>query len=236
MPHASRLSQLRQQLADFRKVSTLPYWRIAFAEFLLTRAEESLAVGRVPEAQGLMDRMAHWLQLNQPRRLDQAKPAIKESNASRYTVLIQANLDRLRETLIRKKHLVPAPERESFQQGLLRVERKLGDQKYSEARQELDSVRTQLIRRLQRSYRARAKATPLVREADGSIRNWVRPERNHLLPVGPYNNQQTLGDVCQLVGERDPIWIEDFVELYSNLLGYVERLGDPEKNARKPVR
>lgn len=236
MTAAEQLQQLRRDLTQFRKVSSLPYWRLAFVEFLLNRVDECVAVGRLPEADGLCQRARHWLEQNQPKKTFGEHAPHDQREVQWDAPIVAANVARLRADLQRKKNLVPAPERESFHQGLKRVELLLADQKVGKARAELDTVRSSLIRRLQRSYRARAQAAPLVRNADGSIKPAVRPVRNPLQPVGPYNNQRAVEDVFTLVGERDPIWVEDFLELYNNLQGYVARLGNPDKNMRKPTR
>ena len=229
------LQQVRQELTQFRKVTPLPYWRLGFVEFLLERAGECVAVGRLPEAEGLLGRAQAWLEKHRP--LPQEHAAVKSRvELSGDASLVESNLRRLRLDLQRKKHLVTAPEREAFSSGLRKVESLLSQDQVGKAKSELDTVRTSLIRRLQRSYRARATAAPLVRSSDGVIRLASRSQRSSLQPVGPYNNQRALEDVCALVGERDPIWVEDFVELFNSLQGYVERLGATDKNMRKPVR
>lgn len=236
MTASESLQQLRRDLAQFRKVSPLPYWRLGFVEFMLNRAEECVAVGRLPEAEGLLKRVQMWLEQNQPRAASNAPSPETTRELQWDTPIIVANVERLRADLERKKRLVPAPEREAFQQGLQRVEHLLSEQKVRKARTELDAVRANLIRRLQRSYRARAQSIPLVRCADGVIRSSVRAARSNLQPVGPYNNQRAIEDVFALVGERDPIWVEDFAELYTSLQGFVERLGNPDKGIRKASR
>jgi len=228
---SEQLSQLRRDVAQFRKSTSLPYWRLGFVEFLLDRIADCIAVGRVPEADGLVLRVRSWLDKNQPR-VQAASAVAGSTDEDAWDVpLIEANVIRLRADLQRKRQLVPAPERESFQQGLLKVEALLANRKVRKARAELDLVRANLIRRLQRSYRARAQSAPLVRYPDGAIRSSVRATRSALHPVGPYNNQRALEDVFSLVGERDPIWVEDFMELYSSLHGYVERLGTQDKGS-----
>jgi len=228
-----RLALLRTGLDEFRKTSHLPYWRLGFVEFLLDRAGEFIAVGRLPEADGVLLRAQTWLERNQPSNPEVTASSKATDDPYWDAPIVAGNVERLRADLQRKKRLVPAPEREAFQQGLQRVEHLLSQRKVRKAREELAVVRTNLIRRLQRSYRARAHAQPLVRGADGVIKVSPRRERSNLQPVGPYNNQRLLEDVVALVGERDPIWVEDFAELYSSLQGYVERLGNPEKQVRK---
>lgn len=236
MDMRQRLADLRSAVADLRKSTALPYWRLGFVEFLLTRAEECLAVCRLPEAEGLAAKAENWLKQNRPTPANAGHAFAEGKDDGWDAPLIRANLDRVRGDLQRKRRLVPAPEREAFEQGLARVEKLLSEQRNRPARMELEQVRGNLIRRLQRSYRARAHVAPLVRAADGTVVPSVRVQRDPLQPVGPYNNQRLLDDVTLLVGERDPIWVEDFVELYNNLRGYLERLGPSDKSKRTQLK
>jgi hypothetical protein len=47
--------------------------------------------------------------------------------------------------------------------------------------------------------------------------------------VGPYNALHTMEETFHVVGERDPIWIEDFLEIYNDLFRIVERLVPQDK-------
>jgi hypothetical protein len=56
--------------------------------------------------------------------------------------------------------------------------------------------------------------------------NYSQPEGTQ---VGLYNAQHTLEETLHIVGERDPIWIEDFLEIYNELFRIVEKLNPQEK-------
>jgi hypothetical protein len=232
MPETIRT--LRKELEQLRKNSALPYWRFTFAEFLLERAEESIAVGRSPEAQGLCERVRSWIAQSSSTETPEKSKKLARENEQWNLPWVVDGAARLRTELDRKKRLVPLPEREGFLRGLDTVERLVSEQQTVAARAELRAVRSGLIRRLQRSYRAWA-ALPLVRHSDGSIRPSARTMRApSLYPIGPYNNQYALEEVLDLVGERDPIWVEDFIALYSDLQGSADRLGvSSEKAVRK---
>ena len=47
--------------------------------------------------------------------------------------------------------------------------------------------------------------------------------------MGPYNSRHTLEETFQVIGERDPIWIEDFLDIYNDLFRIVERLVPQDK-------
>jgi hypothetical protein len=100
------------------------------------------------------------------------------------------------------------------------VEDWIREGKLLQAHDELLALRTALIARLRRSFRARLVATDLYRGTAsvpaGSL-------------VGPYNALHTLEETFHVVGERDPIWIEDFLEIYNDLFRVVERLVPQDK-------
>ena len=127
---------------------------------------------------------------------------------------------KLKQTLSRKMLLVPATERESTLRRLSVVEAWIREGQLLQAHDELLSLRTALIARLRRSLRARLVATDLYRGTAsvpaGSL-------------VGPYNALHTLEETFHVVGERDPIWIEDFLEIYNDLFRIVERLVPQDK-------
>ena len=47
--------------------------------------------------------------------------------------------------------------------------------------------------------------------------------------VGLYNSLHTLEETFHIAGEHDPIWIEDFLEIYNDLFRIVDRLVPQEK-------
>jgi hypothetical protein len=59
--------------------------------------------------------------------------------------------------------------------------------------------------------------------------NFSHPGTATHTAVGLYNSQRTLDGSFALIGERDPIWVEDFLELYDNLVKITDRLAPVEK-------
>ena len=195
-----RLENIRQGIDAIRKSGKLPHWRMVYADNLFNRAGEYLAVDRLPEASMVADKLERWIKTHTPR--------------------VDAMSAKLKQTLSAKMLLVPATERESTLRRLNVVEGWIREGLLLQAHDELLSLRTALIARLRRSLRARLVATDLYRGTAsvpaGSL-------------VGPYNALHTLEETFHVVGERDPIWIEDFLEIYNGLFRIVERLVPQDK-------
>lgn len=226
----SKVDSLRQRMLDLRRVSSLPYWRTSYADFLLDRAGEYLAVDREPEALGVLERVDRWL--------SQQESAVRKKTEAVHALSIvpiriwknedlHRDLARVRETLVVKKALIPGTERDALTSRMDRVERHIQSGLPDEARSELNGVRAAVVRRLTRSYRAWSVA----KQQTGS--SWTPSTRPDLAPSGPYNSRRNLEELLSLVGERDPIWVEDFLEVYNDVLQYAERLSDPDKKKKK---
>jgi uncharacterized membrane protein YccC len=228
-----RIEALRQRVLDLRRVSTLPWWRTSYADFLLERAGEYVAVAREPEAEGVLDRVQRWIEQQeaQLRIHHAATGSASVTHKVRVFGLAQISqkLAELRADLVTRRQLIPGPEREALVTRLDRVERHLQANRLDEAHAELNTVRVAWIRRLTRSYRA---WSPVAVPSTGSRVLGSANPRLGLVPTGPYNNRRNLDELVTLVGERDPIWVEDFVELYNDLMQYMDRLGDTDK--KKP--
>ena len=220
----SRLTELRQQTEKIRKSRGVPYWRLSYAEFMLQRADEYLLVDRHPEAQMVCDRLQNWLEKNAPAA--DARVGIQNPKIVFWTspFLKKIILD-LRSILSSKKQLIPAPERDSFFRRLEKIEGWVDEGRFLKAREDLLAVRLGLIARLKRSYRARALSSNLKTKAD-------RDSSPSTSMIGLYNAQHTLENTFYLIGERDPIWVEDFLETYNNLFKYVERLAPKDKKKK----
>ena len=56
-----RLESIRQNIDAIRKSGKLPHWRMVYADSLLTRAGEYVAVDRLPEASKVADKLDRWI-------------------------------------------------------------------------------------------------------------------------------------------------------------------------------
>ena len=205
----ARLDTIRQNMDAIRKTGKLPHWRMVYADNLLSRE---------PEAGIVLDKLDRWLSAHK----------VKENKAADNAAVpmcfwgkdfLEKTIAQIRETLATKGMLVPPMERESINRRLKAGTQSLADGKYQEAYEELLALRSSLITRLRRSFRARISAATAYKSGtlpEGSL-------------VGPYNAQHTLEETMHIVGERDPIWIEDFLEIYNELFRVVERLVPQEK-------
>ena len=213
-----RLETIRQNIDAIRKSGKFSHWRMVYADNLFNRAQEYVAVDRLPEAGMVADKLERWIKTHAPR---------EEANRFADTPMVIWNKDlllemssRLKKTLQNKRQLVPSTERESTLRRLNVVEEWISSGELLQAHEELLSLRSALIARLRRSYRARLVATDLYQG------NVVQPTGSL---VGPYNSLHTLEETFHVVGERDPIWIEDFLEIYNDLFRIVERLVPQDK-------
>ncbi len=220
----TRIAALRASLDSVRKSGRVAYWRLSYAENLFVRAGEYVLVGLEAEANETCARIDKWLARHlqhiddKPREL----PPIVAFNAE----YLKKVLGDIRNTLNAKRPLIPAPERESALKHLELLQAMLERGELRRLHDETLALRGSLIARLKRSYRARSALLP--------IKNAFK--ESSTIPtsamVGLYNSQKTLENAFSLIGERDPIWVEDFLEVYSELFRYVETLA-PENKKRK---
>jgi hypothetical protein len=216
----ARIDSIRQQVDGIRKSGKMPHWRMVYADALLTRAQEYMAIDRAPEALRVLDKLDRWVASHTPKEAAGTQADFVPMtfwNAEMLTDVV----NRIRKTLTAKGPLIPSTERESINRRLKIVEQWIAEGRFLDAHDELLSMRTALIARLRRSYRARLAAVMAYRSG-----NYSQPEGTQ---VGLYNAQHTLEETLHIVGERDPIWIEDFLEIYNELFRIVEKLNPQEK-------
>ncbi len=213
-----RLDTIRQNMDAIRKTGKLPHWRMVYADNLLSRAQDYLAIDRSPEAGIVLDKLDRWLSAHKVRENSSSENAAAPMCFWGKNFL-EKTIAQISETLATKGMLVPPMERESINRRLKSAEQAISESKFQEAYEELLALRSSLITRLRRSFRARISAVTAYRSGtlpEGSL-------------VGPYNAQHTLEETMHIVGERDPIWIEDFLEIYNELFRVVERLVPQDK-------
>lgn len=214
-----RLEALRQNVDAIRKSGKLTHWRMVYADNLLNRAGEYIAVDRLPEAKMVADKLDRWIATHTPK-VETEKRFNENSMNIWNEPLLQAISGRIRQMLATKRQLIPATERDATLRRLTQVENWIKAGEFLQAHDELLALRAALISRLRRSYRARLVATDLYQG------NVTMPAGSL---VGLYNARHTLEETFHVVGERDPIWIEDFLEIYNDLFRIVERLVPQDK-------
>ena len=116
-----RIDSIRQEMDGIRKSGKLPHWRMVYADALLTRAQEYVAIDRAPEALRVLDKLDRWV--------DSHKPKIAENGKADFTPMTFWNaemltdvVNRIRKTLSAKGPLIPSTERESVNRRLKVVE------------------------------------------------------------------------------------------------------------------
>lgn len=213
-----RLDTIRQNMDTIRKTGKFPHWRMVYADNLLSRARDYLAIDRTPEAGIVLDKLDRWLSVHKVRE-NKASENVAAPMCFWGKDFLEKTIAQIRDTLATKGMLVPPMERESIGRRLKTAEQNVAESRFQEAYDELMALRSSLITRLRRSFRARVSAAQAYRSGtlpEGSL-------------VGPYNAQHTLEETMHIVGERDPIWIEDFLEIYNELFRVVERLVPQDK-------
>ncbi len=216
---SQKLSEIKQSIDAIRKSGKLSHWRMVYADTLYTRAQEYVAVDRFPEASLVAQKLDRWVVAHKPALVTNtvdARPPMMFWNED----LLNNIVGRIRSTLETKKMLVPSTERDSINRRLNHVEEWIQKGEFLVAHDELLALRSGLIARLRRSYRARIVAS----SAYGG--GYVQPAGS---VVGLYNSLHTLEETFHIVGEHDPIWIEDFLEIYNDLFRIVERLVPQDK-------
>ena len=214
-----KLSQIKQSIDAIRKTGKLSHWRMVYADTLYTRAQEYVAVERFPEACLVVQKLERWIKAHKPvleKNKGEVRPPMIFWNAD----LLNKIVARIRSTLEAKKMLVPSTERDSINRRLNLVDSWIKKGEYLVAHDELLALRSALIARLRRSYRARVVASSVYKG------NYVQPTGS---AVGLYNSLHTLEETFHIVGEHDPIWIEDFLEIYNDLFRIVDRLVPQDK-------
>lgn len=214
-----RLETLRQSVDAIRKSGKLPHWRMVYADNLLNRASDYVAVDRLSEANLVAEKLDRWVATHTPKPEAENRFAESPLVIWKNSQLMQIS-DSIKKTLADKRQLIPATERDATLRRLNLVESWINAGECLQAHDELLSLRSALIARLRRSYRARIVASSIyqgnVTAPAGSL-------------VGLYNARHTLEETFHVVGERDPIWIEDFLEIYNDLFRIVERLVPQDK-------
>ena len=214
-----KLSEIKTSIDDIRKTGRLSHWRMVYADSLCTRAQEYMAVDRYPEAKLVAQKLERWIKAHEPALVTNtgdARPPMIFWNAD----LLNSIVKRIRSTLAAKQMLVPSTERDSINRRLNIVEGWIQKGEFLVAHDELLALRSALIARLRRSYRARVVASSVYSGG------YVQPTGSM---VGLYNSLHTLEETFHIVGEHDPIWIEDFLEIYNDLFRIVDRLVPQDK-------
>ena len=215
-----RLESLKNSIDAIRKSGKLPHWRMVYADSLHARAGEYVAVDRLPEALRVAEKLERWISTHTPKG-EQDRRFAENPMVFWNGELLGKISERIKNTLNEKRSLVPNTERETILRRLGLVESWIQEGEVLAAHEELLSLRGALISRRRRSLRARLAAKNLYKGG-----NVVQPAGSL---VGLYNARHTLEETFHVVGERDPIWVEDFLEIYNDLFHIVDSLVPQEK-------
>lgn len=220
------LESVKSRVAALRKSGHVPYWRLAFAEFSLGRISDYIQVGALAEASEMTERLVRWLDSHERKDGETKKT---DCRVPLWTAdFVKNEIETFRKGMLAQNYLIPVAERIVFSGGMDRAQQFLAEGNFDGAYAELLTLRSQLVVRLHRSYRARA-AMLLYNSRQGTPGRATLPSGT---VVGPYNAERTLESTLSLVGERDAIWVEDFLELYDGLSRVADRLAPIERKKR----
>ena len=191
------VANLRQRVDAIRKTGKVPHWRMVYAEYLLNRAQEYLAVDREPEAKLVAAKIDRWVVQHTPKPEERSAAELHPMEFWNKDLLAGIS-SQIKKTLSAKRLLVPSTERDSILRRLDVVEGWIGEGKFLKAHEELLSLRASLIARLRRSYRARLAAASVYQGGTLTLPpgtdSFVSIERaEKLLGFAPrYSNKQAL--------------------------------------------
>ncbi len=221
-----RMAAAKSLLQKIRHEGNLPWWRTTYAESMIQRAEEYIAVGRHDEWVMVLDRLDHWFAMIEKKFQRESSFSMRFAAVKSIQVwnrsIQESVLQRLEQELHDRAQLIPLTERQAIQKQLKEIAILIDKDELEFSHKKLRAVRESWIRRLVRSYRAWKPFEQKI----------VSVVPKSLQPSGPYNARKNLEDLVSLVTERDPIWMEDFWELYNELFQYAERL-TPQTTTRK---
>lgn len=216
---------VRNRVDSLRKKDRLPFWRLAFADFLLLRIADYRLLHEDAEASETIRRLNRWVDLHERELSLSEKPQNSKVPLWNRESLKKETTE-FQKKLSSKKYLIPVAERISFTSGIEKAQRLVEEGSFDLAYSELFALRSQLVSRLHRSYRARSA---MMLYSTHQVGFGHSPTGT---VVGPYNAEHTLENALSLVGERDAIWVEDFLELYDGISKITERLAPLERKRR----
>lgn len=218
-------ASVKDRVDALRKKDRLPFWRLAFADFLLARIADYRLLHEDAEASETIRRLNRWVEQHERELSLSEKP--QEAKVPLWNrESLAREISEFQKKLSSKKYLIPVAERIAFTKGIEKAQKLIEEGAFDRAYAELFALRSQLVSRLHRSYRARAAMMLYSAHQVGFGHSPAGTV------VGPYNAEHTLENALSLVGERDAIWVEDFLELYDGISKITERLAPLERKRR----
>jgi hypothetical protein len=215
----SKLDELQQHMQ-------VPWWKLKYAKGLLARIDDFLQMGMQQEATVLISRLQLWMARHQatPNTQVVAKQSVyvaEESFTHAGAEAFEKGVLQMHRQFKRYKQLIPRPERIVMQSDLDVLQqsvRGLEERDVSELMHSLQSLRARFIQRLRRSLRAVRSQPGTVEQQEFSLETPNKEKIMMNTPVGPYNNHKNFFQTLSVVGDRDPIWVEDFMQCYHHLI------------------
>jgi hypothetical protein len=227
-----QIDALQQRLTALHQEHSLPWWRLAYPNFMIQRAREYHALGLSAESEMSASRVKLWLQKfsaqTAPIDAPKAEPAAVMVKTPWNQAYLQGEISRLQQAFAQRKMLLPIPERDAFQRQLNQAQQLLQSAETSAAKSIIFEVRKAWTRRMLRSQRAWNRVLLQQGESQRSFKvKGAAP--------GPYNSSAAIHRFTEVISERDPIWVEDMMDLYQNLFAMAEKLGIAPKKGKISV-
>lgn len=224
-PASGPLDALRERAAALQTALAGypgPAWRRAWLSRMLESGMGHVEGGNARTAQYCLDRIESELRgppagaapasSDTPPKEARMEPHALERLRIRWR---EERLRKAGEMLERHGARLSALERKAYRDSIERLDRSTGASplRSVEARTEagIHELRRRLYGRILKAQKSRLASRSGRRRAMVSIREI------HSGPVGPYNDRDNLEGVLRLLGEADPSWLEEFLELYRSL-------------------
>jgi len=220
-PKMLDINEAKSKLESLQQQRRLSWWQQRYGFSLLEKMEDFRLAGWEKEAELCMERLEQWLSRHAPAADDvgeriQSRDPFSESIRSG----LLRNVENLTRLLTRKRLLIPRLERENLEAELdaFRSNMESGNPDESDI-SSFQRLRTRVIQRIRRSLRAQDLVPVKGRRSAFQL-----PESQNQIVIGPYNNRSNLLNTFRMVGEQDPIWVEDLMECYHRLMKFEEKI------------
>lgn len=215
------VNEAKTRLETLQQQRHLSWWQQRYGFSLLEKAEDFRLAGYEKEAGFCLERLEQWMNRHVPLVADSAKNiADSDPFSESLRSALLRNVENLSHLLARKRLLIPRLERENLESELESFRSNMESASPDESDiSSFQRLRTRVIQRLRRSLRAQDLVPVKGRRSAFQL-----PDSQNQIAIGPYNNRSNLLDTFRMVGEQDPIWVEDLMECYHRLMKFEEKI------------
>lgn len=215
------IESLKARITELESENRLPWWKRVYADSILEKMTDFMAVKQNDSSKILGERLWKWLD-KQSQYFSEKKEKSENLNFEGIwkKESLQDDLERIRLRIENSKVLFPGFESSILEKEIKHISKLLSAEKLSEARTRLFRLREKVVSRIQRSLRAKRRTLQ-------NSPTWESLRKNS---IGIYNSRRILQDVFAHVSSSDSLWIEDFLNAYGNLFRLEERFQNADKS------